>query len=90
MTCLVLRQNGAHHTVEDFSMRGKEPKDEVQIYTWRDATLRELTDLVRICHVTILPWTFLSFLVCQKYYSQCDFLLFLRFGNSDEEQQLVF
>lgn len=29
-------------------MRGKEPKDEVQIYTWKDATLRELTDLVCI------------------------------------------
>lgn len=28
-------------------MRGKEPKDEVQIYTWMDATLRELTDLVK-------------------------------------------
>lgn len=44
--CLLLLQNGAHHTVEDFSTRGKEPKGEVQIYTWRDATLRELTDLV--------------------------------------------
>lgn len=31
---------------EDFKVRGKEPKDEVQIYTWKDATLRELTDLV--------------------------------------------
>jgi histone deacetylase complex subunit SAP18 len=27
-------------------VRGKEPKDEVQIYTWKDASLRELTDLV--------------------------------------------
>jgi histone deacetylase complex subunit SAP18 len=32
--------------MDDFSVRGKEPKDEVQIYTWKDATLRELTDLV--------------------------------------------
>ncbi|KAJ0052242.1 hypothetical protein Pint_00307 [Pistacia integerrima] len=32
---------------EDFAVRGKEPKDEVQIYTWKDATLRELTDLVK-------------------------------------------
>ncbi|XP_020596935.1 histone deacetylase complex subunit SAP18-like [Phalaenopsis equestris] len=24
----------------------KEPKDEVQIYTWKDATFRELADLV--------------------------------------------
>lgn len=39
-------QNGGHHTQEDFAVRGKEPKDEVQIYTWKDATLRELTDLV--------------------------------------------
>ncbi|KAL6004015.1 hypothetical protein ACLOJK_004561 [Asimina triloba] len=31
----------------DFAVRGKEPKDEVQIYTWKDATLRELTDLVK-------------------------------------------
>jgi histone deacetylase complex subunit SAP18 len=29
-------------------VRGKEPKDEVQIYTWKDATLRELTDLVSL------------------------------------------
>lgn len=39
-------QIGSHHTKEDFAVRGKEPKDEVQIYTWKDATLRELTDLV--------------------------------------------
>ncbi|TXG51018.1 hypothetical protein EZV62_023542 [Acer yangbiense] len=37
----------SHHTPEDFAVRGKEPKDEVQIYTWKDATLRELTDLVK-------------------------------------------
>jgi hypothetical protein len=39
-------QIGSHHSEEDFAVRGKEPKDEVQIYTWKDATLRELTDLV--------------------------------------------
>lgn len=39
-------QIGGHHPNEDFAVRGKEPKDEVQIYTWKDATLRELTDLV--------------------------------------------
>ena len=54
--------------VEEYSVRGKEPRDEVQIYTWygffigrqflvlmrrrshlcrRDATLREITDLIR-------------------------------------------
>jgi histone deacetylase complex subunit SAP18 len=36
-----------HHKLEDFSKRGEEPSDEVQIYTWADATLRELTDLVK-------------------------------------------
>lgn len=43
----VFTKIGSHHTQEDFAVRGKEPKDEVQIYTWRDATLRELTDLVK-------------------------------------------
>ncbi|EFN53580.1 hypothetical protein CHLNCDRAFT_136773 [Chlorella variabilis] len=38
---------GAHHQLEDFARRGDEPKDEVQIYTWMDATLRELCDLVK-------------------------------------------
>nr|KAJ0198152.1 hypothetical protein LSAT_V11C700365650 [Lactuca sativa] len=38
---------GGHHNQTDFAVRGKEPKDEVQIYTWMDATLRELTDLVK-------------------------------------------
>lgn len=40
-------QEGEHHKVEDFATRGKEPEDEVQMYTWMDATLRELTDLVK-------------------------------------------
>ncbi|KAJ6722815.1 hypothetical protein OIU74_007406 [Salix koriyanagi] len=26
-------------------LRGKKPKDEVQIYTWKNATLRQSTDL---------------------------------------------
>ncbi|KAJ7549763.1 hypothetical protein O6H91_07G067500 [Diphasiastrum complanatum] len=43
----VFTKIGGHHSVEEFATRGKEPKDEVQIYTWRDATLRELTDLVK-------------------------------------------
>jgi histone deacetylase complex subunit SAP18 len=49
-TALLLRvftKIGVHHTVKDFAARGKEPKDEVQIYTWRDTTLRELTDLMK-------------------------------------------
>lgn len=45
-----MKQIGGHHNQADFAVRGKEPKDEVQIYTWMDATLRELTDLV---HTTI-------------------------------------
>ncbi|CAK9134486.1 unnamed protein product [Ilex paraguariensis] len=43
----VFTKIGGHHTDMDFAVRGKEPKDEVQIYTWKDATLRELTDLVK-------------------------------------------
>lgn len=43
----VFTQFGGHHTREDFVVRGKEPKNEFQIYTWKDATLRELTDLVK-------------------------------------------
>ncbi|EXC17796.1 hypothetical protein L484_023149 [Morus notabilis] len=43
----VFTKLGGHHNEEDFAVRGKEPKDEVQIYTWKDATLRELTDLVK-------------------------------------------
>uniref|UniRef100_A0A7S0RGX5 Histone deacetylase complex subunit SAP18 n=1 Tax=Pyramimonas obovata TaxID=1411642 RepID=A0A7S0RGX5_9CHLO len=38
---------GGLHRPEDFATRGKEPKEEVQIYTWPDATLRELTELVK-------------------------------------------
>nr|KAJ0198180.1 hypothetical protein LSAT_V11C700345350 [Lactuca sativa] len=43
----VFTKIGGHHNQADFAVRGKEPKDEVQIYTWMDATLRELTDLVK-------------------------------------------
>ncbi|XP_031259987.1 histone deacetylase complex subunit SAP18-like [Pistacia vera] len=38
---------GGHHSGEDFAVRGKEPKDQFQIYTWKDATLRELTTLIK-------------------------------------------
>jgi len=87
---LVLMQNGGHHTVEDFSMRGKEPKDEVQIYTWRDATLRELTDLVS-AHSSLCRSCFhssvdiLSFLFCLRYYNT-RFLSFVRFVESHEDE----
>lgn len=46
MVLVIYFQVGGHHQNEEFAVRGKEPKDEVQIYTWKDATLRELTDLV--------------------------------------------
>mmetsp|Transcript_883 Transcript_883/g.1377 ORF Transcript_883/g.1377 Transcript_883/m.1377 type:complete len:139 (+) Transcript_883:71-487(+) len=38
---------GGHHRVEDYAIRGKEPDGEMQIYTWPDATLRELTELIK-------------------------------------------
>merc|ERR1711907_424370 len=39
---------GSHHSPTEFTLRGKEPThDEVQIYTWPDATLRELTTLIK-------------------------------------------
>ena len=39
--CAVTRQ-------EDYAVRGKEPlDDEVQVYSWMDATLRELSDLIK-------------------------------------------
>mmetsp|Transcript_54142 Transcript_54142/g.171814 ORF Transcript_54142/g.171814 Transcript_54142/m.171814 type:complete len:191 (-) Transcript_54142:10-582(-) len=38
---------GDHHRVQEFAQRGKEPAGELQIYTWKDATLRELTELVK-------------------------------------------
>jgi len=33
--------------IDDYAIRGKEPADEIQIYTWKDATLRELSDLIK-------------------------------------------
>ena len=46
LECFLFQQVGGHHNQAEFAVRGKEPKYEVQIYTWMDATLRELTDLV--------------------------------------------
>ncbi|XP_065195139.1 histone deacetylase complex subunit SAP18-like [Sycon ciliatum] len=37
---------GRHHRPDDF-FRGNAPSDELQIYTWKDATLRELMTLVK-------------------------------------------
>ena len=45
--CASSLQHGAHHHLEEFAERGKEPKEEVQVYTWMDATLRELTELIQ-------------------------------------------
>eukprot|EP00250_Pteridium_aquilinum_P009589 c18775_g1_i1 orf=60-626(-) len=43
----VFTKTGEHHTMSDYAEKGKVPTEEVQIYTWMDATLRELTDLVK-------------------------------------------
>lgn len=49
-TCpLLLRvfcSTGRHHSPSEFQ-HGNVPSNELQIYTWQDATLRELTALVR-------------------------------------------
>ncbi|XP_017494597.1 PREDICTED: histone deacetylase complex subunit SAP18 isoform X2 [Rhagoletis zephyria] len=49
-TCpLLLRvfcSTGRHHSVSEY-MYGNVPSNELQIYTWQDATLHELTSLVR-------------------------------------------
>eukprot|EP00887_Chlorella_sp_A99_P006996 scaffold2.g6996.t1 len=53
---------GAHHHLEEYVARGQEPKDEVQMYTWMDATLRELCDLVKEVHPAARrPHAWLSF-----------------------------
>ncbi|KAH3732498.1 histone deacetylase complex subunit SAP18 [Pelomyxa schiedti] len=44
----VFTRAGGHHPIEEYQVRGKEPlQDELQIHTWRDATLRELTELIK-------------------------------------------
>lgn len=44
----VFHKLGGHHRLEDFArVKGDEADEEVQIYTWPDATLRELSDLVK-------------------------------------------
>ncbi|RWS08744.1 Histone deacetylase complex subunit SAP18-like protein [Dinothrombium tinctorium] len=49
-TCpLLLRvflSNGRHHSTNEYA-RGNVPSNELQIYTWMDANLRELTNLVK-------------------------------------------
>eukprot|EP01026_Neomeris_dumetosa_P045129 TRINITY_DN3822_c0_g1_i2.p3 TRINITY_DN3822_c0_g1~~TRINITY_DN3822_c0_g1_i2.p3 ORF type:complete len:138 (+),score=19.37 TRINITY_DN3822_c0_g1_i2:260-673(+) len=43
----VFPKAGGHHRIQDYQKRGSEPDGEIQIYTWMDATLRELADLVK-------------------------------------------
>ena len=37
----------AHHPIEAFADRDSLPEDKIVFYTWQDATLRELCDLVK-------------------------------------------
>ena len=51
-TCLLLlhiftTNTGGHHGMDEFS-HGNMPSSELQIYTWMDATLKELTSLVKV------------------------------------------
>ncbi|KAH7405206.1 hypothetical protein KP509_15G060800 [Ceratopteris richardii] len=46
LLCMITKIWG-HHTVEDFAVTGKEPKDEVEIYIGRDAILRDFIDFVK-------------------------------------------
>jgi len=38
---------GAHHSLEEFARRGQEPKGEINVYTWVDADLKEICELVK-------------------------------------------
>jgi hypothetical protein len=41
-------QNDAHHSAASFAVRGAEPtEDSILIYTWLDASLRELAGLIQ-------------------------------------------
>ena len=51
-TCpLVVRcfvREGTHHKQEDYAVRGQEPAGaEVHVHTWMDATLREVSDMIK-------------------------------------------
>ena len=43
----VFPRTGGHHSIDEFARRGHEPKPECSFYTWEDATLRELCELVQ-------------------------------------------
>ena len=57
-------QAGGHHNLNEYQVRNQEPKEEVQIYTWPDATLREITELVKEVSVSH-DWQLLACNVCQ-------------------------
>jgi histone deacetylase complex subunit SAP18 len=38
---------------EDFSTRGKEPSNEVQLHLWKDSSLREITELLKEVEVSL-------------------------------------
>jgi histone deacetylase complex subunit SAP18 len=40
-------RSGTHHSLRAFDRRDKLPSEEVQIHTWKDASLRELCDLLQ-------------------------------------------
>ena len=46
MLLRVFCSTGRHHSPSEFN-HGNVPSNELQIYTWKDATLQELTALVR-------------------------------------------
>ena len=64
-------------------MRGKEPKDEVQIYTWKDATLREITDLV--CSLSLMRSLTESMIVI-RFANVIDVFLALKQRGSEKKR----
>lgn len=42
----VFCKRGNHHRIEDFTINHQPVEDEVQIYTWKDASLREIASLL--------------------------------------------
>jgi histone deacetylase complex subunit SAP18 len=56
--------NGHHNSRSDYN-RGNVPANELQIYTWLDATLRELTNLItEVNPEAKKKGTYFSFAVC--------------------------
>jgi len=45
----VFTTKGNHHRPDDFS-RNQTPSNELQVYTWMDASLKEITNLVKEVH----------------------------------------